>query len=348
MARRACGCRPIPESIRPDVGHAGNGGQRLSVGPDLKLTIVVTPGNHSAPEQWIPPIRLVREDVLPRLAWSQRGRIDEASRPRIHDRPEMAPDRRFAALWRRTRLFVFPATSMLFPIPPGGRAAPATVGLPEAEEHVLTTADGEKVIIWHVPPKLGRPVVLFFPGNGDFLAGRVSRFKGITADGAGLVALSYRGYAGSSGEPSEHGLLEDAAAAYTFTVARYDVGRIVAWDFSLGTGVAAAVAAQHQIGKLILESPYTSTADVAGALPRIVPVSLLMRDQFHSDQRILRVTVPLRRQRYRHSHSIRRTPVRAGPGAEEIRAVSRRRTRKPRQFRCDRGGASIHQRAVRG
>ena len=110
----------------------------------------------------------------------------------------------------------------------------AAAGLPEAEEHVLTTADGEKVIVWHVPAKPGRPVVLFFHGNGDFLAGLVGRFKAITADGTGLVALSYRGYAGSSGAPSEQGLLRDAAAAYAFTTARYDARRIVAWGFSLG------------------------------------------------------------------------------------------------------------------
>ncbi|MGF6306068.1 pimeloyl-ACP methyl ester carboxylesterase [Bradyrhizobium sp. i1.8.4] len=182
---------------------------------------------------------------------------------------------------------------LLFPIPPVGRTAPAAAGLPEAEEHVLTTDDGEKVIVWHVPAKPGRPVVLFFPGNGDFLAGRVARFKGITADGAGLVALSYRGYAGSSGSPSEHGLLQDAAAAYAFTTARYRVEQIVAWGFSLGTGVAVALAAEHPVGKLILEAPYTSTADIAGAHFWYVPVSLLMRDQFRSDQRIISVTVPI-------------------------------------------------------
>jgi fermentation-respiration switch protein FrsA (DUF1100 family) len=187
----------------------------------------------------------------------------------------------------------FKQREMLFPIPPVGRTAPDAAGLPEAEEHVLTTADGEKVIIWHVPAKPGRPVILFFPGNGDFLAGRVSRFKGMTADGTGLVALSYRGYAGSSGHPSERGLLQDAAAAYAFTSARYDAGRIVLWGFSLGTGVAVAVAVEHPVARLILEAPYTSTVDVAGALLRIVPVSLLMRDQFHSDERVGRVTVPL-------------------------------------------------------
>ena len=187
----------------------------------------------------------------------------------------------------------FKQREMLFPIPPVGRATPAAAGLPEAEEHVLTTADGEKVIVWHVPARPGHAVVLFFPGNGDFLAGRVSRFKAMTSDGSGLVALSYRGYAGSSGSPSEQGLLKDAAAAYAFTTERYAADRVVVWGFSLGTGVAAAVASEHPIGQLILEAPYTSTVDVAASLFRFVPVSLLMRDQFHSDQRIGRVTVPL-------------------------------------------------------
>ncbi len=182
---------------------------------------------------------------------------------------------------------------MLFPIPPVGRTAPAAAGLPEAEEHVLTTADGEKVIVWHVPAKPGRPVILFFHGNGDFLAGRVGRFKAVTADGSGLVALSFRGYAGSSGAPSEQGLLLDAAAAYAFTAARYEAGRIVVWGFSLGSGVAVALASKRAIGQLILEAPYTSTVDVAASMFPYVPVRLLMRDPFRSDQRIARVSVPL-------------------------------------------------------
>ncbi|MHC2625286.1 fermentation-respiration switch protein FrsA (DUF1100 family) [Bradyrhizobium huanghuaihaiense] len=182
---------------------------------------------------------------------------------------------------------------MLFPIPPVGRTAPEAAGLPEAEEHVLTTSDGEKVIVWHVPARPGRPVILFFPGNGDYLAGRIDRFKAMTADGTGLVALSYRGYAGSSGAPSEEGLLRDAASAYAFTTARYAADQIVAWGFSLGTDVAVAIASEHPVGKLILEAPYTSTVDVAAAAFRFVPVRLLMRDQFRSDERIARVTVPL-------------------------------------------------------
>jgi fermentation-respiration switch protein FrsA (DUF1100 family) len=187
----------------------------------------------------------------------------------------------------------FRQRAMLFPVPPVGRIAPAAAGMPQAEEHVLTTADGEKVIVWHVPAEPGRKVVLYFPGNGDFLAGVASRFKALTSDGTGLVALSYRGYAGSSGSPSEHGLLQDAAAAYAFTTARYAPERVVVWGFSLGSGVATAIAAEHPVAKLILEAPYTSTVDVASEMLKIVPVGLLMRDRFHSDRRIANVHVPL-------------------------------------------------------
>src|SRR3954465_5217191 len=112
----------------------------------------------------------------------------------------------------------FAQRSFLFPIPTAVRTSPQAAGFPEAEEHVLTTADGEKVIVWHLPAKPGRPVILYFHGNGDFLAGFFGRFSDLIADGIGVVVPAYRGYAGSSGAPSEQGLLQDAAAAYAFTI----------------------------------------------------------------------------------------------------------------------------------
>ena len=183
--------------------------------------------------------------------------------------------------------------SFLFPIPTAARTAPQAAGFPEAEEHLLTTTDGEKVIVWHVPAKPGHPVILYFHGNGDFLAGFFGRFRDLIADGTGVVALSYRGYAGSSGQPSERGLLLDAAAVYAFTTARYSADRIVVWGFSLGTGVAVALAAEQPVGKLILEAPYTSTADVAASMFWFMPVRWVMRDQFRSDARIARVKAPV-------------------------------------------------------
>lgn len=187
----------------------------------------------------------------------------------------------------------FNQRAMLFPIPSVERTPPDVAGLPQAEEHVLTTSDGERVIVWHVPARPDRPVILYFQGNGDLLAGRVSRFRAITADGTGLVALSYRGYAGSTGRPSEQGLLQDAAAAYAFTSERYRAERIVVWGFSLGTGVAVAISAENPVSRLILEAPYTSTVEVAASRLPFVPVRWLMRDHFRSDERITRVTAPL-------------------------------------------------------
>ncbi len=101
----------------------------------------------------------------------------------------------------------------IFPVPETVRTAPGAAGLVEAEEHVLTTADRERVIVWHVAARPGHAVVIYFAGNGDMLAGSVGRFRSVIADGTGLVALSYRGYAGSSGHPSEQGLLHRSAPA---------------------------------------------------------------------------------------------------------------------------------------
>src|SRR6201997_1071375 len=173
------------------------------------------------------------------------------------------------------------------------RTAPAVAGLPEAQEVVLDTADGERVIVWHVPPRADKPVVLYFHGNGGSLRGRVDRFRALTADGTGLLALSYRGYGGSSGAPTEAGLVNDALAAYAFTRARYPAERIVLWGESLGTGVAVALAAHQPVGHLILQSPFTSAADVGAQRYWFVPVGLLMKDQFRSDLRIGKVTAPV-------------------------------------------------------
>jgi fermentation-respiration switch protein FrsA (DUF1100 family) len=187
----------------------------------------------------------------------------------------------------------FAQRALIYPVPQTFRTAPASVGFDLAEEHLLTTADGERVIIWHVAPKPGRSIVLYFHGNGDSLSGLVGLFREITSDGTGLVALSYRGYAGSSGHPSEQGLIFDAQAAYAFASARYAAERIVVWGFSLGSGVAVALAADHSVGKLVLEAPYTSLADVAAAAFPHVPARLLIRDRFQSDRRIASVRVPV-------------------------------------------------------
>src|SRR5262249_18489104 len=84
-----------------------------------------------------------------------------------------------------------------------------------------------------------------------------------------------------------------AAAAYAFTAALYPAEKIVLWGFSLGSCVAVALAADHPVGGLILEAPYTSIEDLAAAAFPFLPVRLLLRDRVRSDRRIARVNAPL-------------------------------------------------------
>jgi len=197
-------------------------------------------------------------------------------------------------------LMYFAQRALLY-FPETLRTAPAQARLPEAEEVVLDTADGERVIVWHIAPRGDQPVVLYFHGNGGALRYRVDRFRALTQDGTGLVALSYRGYAGSSGRPSEDGLIADARAAYAFAALRYPAARLVVWGESLGTGVAVAIAAEKsadksaekKVARLVLEAPFASAVSVAASVYPFVPVRFLMKDQFRSDLRIRNVKVPV-------------------------------------------------------
>jgi fermentation-respiration switch protein FrsA (DUF1100 family) len=189
-------------------------------------------------------------------------------------------------------LAYFAQRSLMY-FPERTRTAPAAAGFPQAEEIELTTSDGERVIAWHVPPRDDKPVLLYFHGNGGALKLRAGRFARIVADGTGLLALSYRGYGGSTGRPSEVGLLRDAEAIYAYALARYPAERLVPYGESLGTGVAVALAAEHKVGKVILDAPFTSAVDIGAAAYPFLPVRLLMHDTFRSDERIGKVTAPV-------------------------------------------------------
>jgi hypothetical protein len=191
-----------------------------------------------------------------------------------------------------TAVMYFAQRKLMY-FPETARTAPAAAGFPAAEEVILDTTDGERVIAWHVPPRGGNPVVLYFHGNGGALRYRVQRFRDLIRDGNGLVALSYRGYGGSTGSPTEAGLLADAEAAYAFAAARYPPERLVLWGESLGGAVAIALAARQKVGRLVLEAAFTSAADIGASVYWFLPVRLLMQDQFRSDQRIGQVKAPL-------------------------------------------------------
>ena len=204
-------------------------------------------------------------------------------------------------------MYVFQRSLMYFP--DRARTPPAAAGLPQAEEVALKSSDGESLIAWYVLPARRKPLVIYFHGNGGALNLRADRFRWLTTDGFGLLGLSYRGYGGSSGKPSESGLLLDAMAAYDFAAARYPAGRIVLWGESLGTGVAVALAAERPIGGLILDAPFSSAADIGAAAYPFIPVRWFIKDSFRSDERIGRVKAPLL---VLHGEMDRIVPIRFG------------------------------------
>ena len=189
-----------------------------------------------------------------------------------------------ALVYTQQRRLLFPASPV--------RISAAQAGLDGVQDVVIATSDGEQLVAWWKPPEPGRALLLYFHGNGGSLLNRRDRVRMLTQDGRGILIVSYRGYSGSTGTPSESGLREDARAARDW-LSTYEPGRIVLYGESLGTGVAVRLATERQVGGVILDAPYTSTADIAKGLFWYLPVALLMRDQFRSIDRIGDIKVPL-------------------------------------------------------
>lgn len=172
--------------------------------------------------------------------------------------------------------------------------APEALGLTGVARVALATPDGETLVLWVSPPVGDRPVILFLHGNAGEIADRADRLAFYQARGYGVAFLSWRGYGGSTGSPSETGLLTDAKAAYDHLRAQgIPANRIVLVGESLGTGPAVITAARNPIAALILEAPYSAAVDIARRAYPWLPVGLLMQDQYRSRDHIAAIRAPL-------------------------------------------------------
>lgn len=231
---------------------------------------------------------------------------EQMVRPEAGMRPISRPSRllRRAAVWAGVLLvagyvaiggYLYAVQRELVFLPNRARAELTRADIPGLEQIELATADGEKLIAWHVSPKPGASVLVYLHGNAGNLASppRPARFHALTDLGFGLLAVSYRGYGGSTGSPSEEGLHQDALAAYKEAARRYGAERLVLYGESLGTGVAVRLAAEKPCAALILDAPYSSVLALAEARYPLMPVGLLMLDRFQSDRLIGQVRASL-------------------------------------------------------
>jgi fermentation-respiration switch protein FrsA (DUF1100 family) len=184
------------------------------------------------------------------------------------------------------RLMYFPDTA---------RTLPAEVGLAGVvEERVLETPDGVRVIAWYGKARPGQPTLLYFHGNGGSLSIRAPRIARFMDEGWGVYMMTYRGYGGSTGSPSEAANVADARLAYQALVGEgVPPKSIIAYGESLGSGIAVQLAAQVPVGGVILDAPYTSIVNVAARTYPFLPVRLFLIDRYETTRYIARLKVPL-------------------------------------------------------
>jgi uncharacterized protein len=156
------------------------------------------------------------------------------------------------------------------------------------ERLTLETSDGEFLKAYWKPPVGDAPVIVSFHGNGSVPERLAMRFgRGVWADaGFGVLTFAYRGYPGSTGFPTEMGLIEDGETAIRFVQSHAPANPVVIHGYSLGTGVAVAVSERHKSLGLFLEAPFSSLPDVVSVNLPFLP-NFLMQDTFASQRRIV-------------------------------------------------------------
>ena len=191
-------------------------------------------------------------------------------------------------------LYVFQARCIYFPTKRLD-ASPADVGL-EHEEVRLTTSDGNMIYGWLVPAERNeRGVILLCHGNGGNISHRLETLLLFRDLGFTSFIFDYSGYGASTGRPTEKHTYSDVRAAWDFLVRERNVApeRIVMFGRSLGGAVAAHMASTATPGALVLESTFTSVADMGRQLYPYLPVRLLCRFRYPTREYLARVKCPV-------------------------------------------------------
>lgn len=203
---------------------------------------------------------------------------------------------------------IFQRSLQYFPF--GEPGTPAEAAVPDMREVFLSTADGLSLLSWYAPARNGRPTILYLHGNGFNLSARGPLVRPYLDAGYGMLLLSWRGYGGNPGKPTEAGLMEDGRAALAFLNEEGVPGEhLVLYGESLGSGIAVPLAVEMGVGAVVLEAPFTSAADVGRRYYWYLPVRWLMWDRYDSASRIAGINAPLL---VAHGTSDRIVPVEMG------------------------------------
>lgn len=162
-------------------------------------------------------------------------------------------------------------------------ATPDQVGL-NYEEVFFTTEDGLQLHGWFLPGR-GDVTWLWFHGNGGNISHRIEELALFHQRlGVNQFIFDYRGYGRSDGRASEQGTYRDSRAALEYLRNRPDVdqGKIVYFGRSLGSAVAAELAANRAPLGMVLVSPFASIRDMARISFPNLPFHWLVRNKYNS------------------------------------------------------------------
>jgi hypothetical protein len=138
-------------------------------------------------------------------------------------------------------------------------------------------------------PHAGKRAVIYLGGNGEDVSASLPLLDAAFPDHA-LYLLHYRGYAGSSGKPSEQALVADSLLLFDRVLATHP--EVVLVGRSLGTGIAVQVASRRPVHRLVLVTPYDSIVDLAVRQFPYFPVRWLLQDKYESGRYAARIAAP--------------------------------------------------------
>lgn len=147
-------------------------------------------------------------------------------------------------------------------------------GVPADELFIPVKGAQLHALLFHA--KEPRGVILYLHGNAGSLRSWGTVAPALVERGYDVLMVDYRGYGQSTGQINgEAQLHADMAAVYGWLSGRYPEEQIVLYGRSLGSGLAARLAAEHRPRLLILESPYDSLEAIARRQFAFVPPFLL-------------------------------------------------------------------------
>ena len=163
------------------------------------------------------------------------------------------------------------------------------------EEIFIETDKKIKLKSWFIKKDLNKfKTILIFHGNAGNLFNRVYKLNELNKLDVNILLISWRGFSGNKGKPTEKNLYHDAEEAVKWLNNRGAISKnIILYGESLGTGVATELGTSNVFGGIILESPFTSIANAAKIYYPYLPVNIILKDRYDSIGKIKNITTPI-------------------------------------------------------